>query len=148
MAILYSDLLRGTVHHPIKFQADCKNHVRGRAVTSFFIPAIFNRDILHCNVHHPTTFQTDNYFFYRVRAVTSVLRPASSLSWEISKFRGTHKNWSSIATVNSDMLHGTVYHPTLFQADSRNPEIIRVVTSFGTDRGTDGRTSGRKDRWQ
>ena len=31
---------------------------------------------------------------------------------KISKFGGMSKNWLSTAILNSDLLHGTVHHPT------------------------------------
>ena len=34
---------------------------------------------------------------------------------KISKFYGTHKNWHSIAILNSDLLHGTVHRPPNFR---------------------------------
>ena len=47
-----------------------------------------------------------------------------------------------------DLLHGTVHYPTKLQADSWNPWRIRAVTSFRTDRRTDGRPTGHNDRRQ
>ena len=40
------------------------------------------------------------------------LRTDPSLSW----FHRICKNWPSMAILNSDLLHGTVHHPTKFQA--------------------------------
>ena len=52
----------------------------------------------------------------------SSLRPGQkSLSWKISKFRGTRKIWSSLVILNNDLLHGTVHRPIKFQDDSWNP---------------------------
>ena len=47
--------------------------------------------------------------------------PVPSLSWKSSKFCETHINWQNTAILNSDLLHGTVHHPTKFQADRWNP---------------------------
>ena len=48
-----------------------------------------------------------------------------------------HKNWQSMAILNSNLLHGAVHHPTKFQADIPNPYRARVVMSFETDRQAD-----------
>ena len=76
----------------------------------------------------------------RVRVVTPSLRPGQNLSRKITKFLGTRKNWPSIAILSSDLLHGTVHHPTKFQDDSWNPQRVRVGMSYGADRRTGGRS--------
>ena len=37
---------------------------------------------------------------------------------EIWKFCEMGKNWLSMTILNNNLLHGTVHHPTKFQADS------------------------------
>ena len=49
---------------------------------------------------------------------TSPLRPGPSLSWNISTFRETRKNWPSMTILYSDLLHGTVHQAAKFQVDS------------------------------
>ena len=39
----------------------------------------------------------------------------------ISQFHRTHRNWPSMATLNSNLLYVTVHHPFIFQADIWNP---------------------------
>ena len=82
--------------------------------------AILNTELLHGTVHH-ATFQTNSWNHSIIRAVTSSPRPGPRLTWKISNSRGTRKNWPSIAILNSDQFHGTVHHPTKFQADTWNP---------------------------
>ena len=65
-----------------------------------------------------------NYYATKSQAVMwfpqfHLLRP--SLSWKVTKFRGTRKNWLSMTILNSDLLHHTVHHPAKFQAHSSNP---------------------------
>ena len=58
--------------------------------------------------------------------------PGSSISWKISKFRGTCKNWPRMAILNSNLLLGTVHHPTKFYG--------RTNRHRRTDRRPEGRT--------
>ena len=130
-----SDLLHHTVHHPTKFRADSWNPYRVKAVTLSLRPGsslfwkfqssverakigrallFWKSNLLHVAVHHPTKFQANSWNPQRVRAVTSSLRPGQSISWKISKFRGTRKNWPNMAILYSDLLHGTVHHSTKF----------------------------------
>ena len=62
----------------------------------------------------------------------SVISSISS-SWpkpdmEISKFHSTRKKWPSMTILHSNLLHGIVHHPSKFQADSWNPQRVRVAT--------------------
>ena len=54
-------------------------------------------------------------------------KPIVEISYE--KFRGTRKNWPSMAIFSNDLLHGTVHHPTKFQANSWKPLRVKAVTS-------------------
>ena len=63
---------------------------------------------------------------------------------EILKFRETRKKWSSMAILKSDLLHGTVHHPTKFQADCWNPYKFIALTPFEADRRTSGRMEQRQ----
>ena len=62
---------------------------------------------------------------------SSIIHKTRSKFIEIFKFYGTRQNWPSTAILNSDLVHGTVYHPTKTQADVWNPLRFRAVTSFG-----------------
>ena len=62
----------------------------------------------HGRLPHATTVQTSNWFSSRVRAVMFSCRPHPSLSWKISKFHWTSKNLPSMASLNSDLLQGSV----------------------------------------
>ena len=67
----------------------------------------------------------------------SSLRPGQEGNAYHGKFQSSveqAKNWLRMIILNSDLLHGTVHHPTKFQADSKSGNIVR-------DGRTDRRTS-------
>ena len=86
-------------------------------------------------MHHPTKFQADIWNPERITVTTSSIRPGPALSWKISKFRGTHKKWQSMAILNCDLLRATVNHSKTFQADMCWSGNI-VVRGIQTDRLT------------
>ena len=75
--------------------------------------AILYNDPLYGKLHLATKLQAVMWF-------PRLHLPGPSLSWKISRFRGTRTNWPSMAISSNDLLHGTVHHPTKFQADSWN----------------------------
>ena len=66
---------------------------------------ILNSNLILGALHQPTKFQADTWYPSRVRVITESLRPGSSLSWKISKFHGTCKNWWSMASLNNNLFH-------------------------------------------
>ena len=84
--------------------------------------AISYSDPLHGKLHHATKFQAVMWF-------PQFHLPGLSLSWKISMFRGTPKDWPSMPILSSDLLHGTVHHFTKFHAGSWNPLRFRAVKS-------------------
>ena len=62
-----------------------------------------------------SSHQISGWYPWRVRGGTSSLWPIQkSLLWLISKFRGTRKNWPSMAILYGVLLHGTLHNPTKF----------------------------------
>ena len=89
--------------------------VPGNMQKNWLILAISNSNLLHVTVHHPSKFETDTWNPLRVTAVASSIRSGKKRrSWKISKFRGTLKYLLIMAILHSDLLHGTVHHPTKF----------------------------------
>ena len=88
---------RPTEIKKMRISAECGNFIQWSAsvTKSYSYP-------LHGKLHHATKFHAVMWFpkFYH---------PGPSLSWKIWKLRGTPKNWPSMASLSSDLIHGTVH---------------------------------------
>ena len=64
------------------------------------------------------------------------IRPGASLSWEFSVECGMCKIWPSMVILNSNLLHGTVHHPTIFKSlRTSDAYIVSELTIIGSDNG-------------
>ena len=123
-----------------------KNSVETKNWTNM---AILNTYLLHETVHHPTKFQADTCNPWRVRVVASSLRPDPSLSWKISKVRGTHTKigqaWAFYIAICFMVLY---IIPHNLRPISKIPEELEWLChhSGWTDGQTDSRTDGHG--WQ